>query len=340
MEPFQPDLVYVEPGALEYPLGRELFERFRRSGVPVRMTTSHNRVTGLPGKTDLEKYRIAKRTLVIGVRKTLRFDDSKPSAEYAIPLATGCMGHCHYCYLQTTLGNRPYIRVYVNLDEIFAAAKRYMDERAPEITRFEAACTSDPVGLEHITGSLKKAIEFMGRQEYGRLRFVTKYSHVEPLLGADHRGHTRFRFSVNALSVTRRFEPGTSPLPDRIRAAVRVADAGYPLGFIVAPIMVFPGWEDEYNQLFHAMSKALPKALPDLTFELITHRFTQSAKRVIETRYPFSGLSMDENERKKKWGRHGHIKYVYPDEQMQELRSHMEGWIGRYFPDASILYFT
>ncbi|GAA3322092.1 hypothetical protein GCM10020331_040580 [Ectobacillus funiculus] len=53
------------------------------------------------------------------MRRTLKFDTSKPSAEYAIPLATGCMGHCHYCYLQTTLGSKPYVRVYVNLDEIF-----------------------------------------------------------------------------------------------------------------------------------------------------------------------------------------------------------------------------
>jgi spore photoproduct lyase len=68
------------------------------------------------------------------------------------------MGHCHYCYLQTTMGDRPYIRVYVNLEEIFEAARQYIRERAPEITRFEAACTSDPVGIEHISGSLKRAI--------------------------------------------------------------------------------------------------------------------------------------------------------------------------------------
>ncbi|WP_124728471.1 spore photoproduct lyase [Staphylospora marina] len=340
MKPFQPDLVYAEPGALEYPLGRELYERFRSMGIPVRMTTSHNRVTGLPGKTEAEKYRIAKRTLVIGVRKTLRFDTSKPSAEYALPLATGCMGHCHYCYLQTTLGNRPYIRVYVNLEDIFNAAKSYIDERAPEVTRFEASCTTDPVGLEHLTGSLRQAIEFMGRQEFGRLRFVTKYAHIDPLLRADHRGHTRFRFSVNAPSVTTRFEPGTSPLEERIRAAARVAEAGYPLGFIVAPIMLFNGWKTEYEELFRLLAKMIPPDLPDLTFELITHRFTQAAKRVIEKRYPKTGLEMDENLRKKKWGKHGHVKYVYPDERMQEIRSSMEGWISRWFPHAVIQYLT
>ncbi|SEN15241.1 spore photoproduct lyase [Lihuaxuella thermophila] len=339
MKLFQPDLIYFEPQALEYPLGKELYDRYKHTGIPVRMTTSHNRITDLPGENDLEKYRIAKKTLVVGVRKTLTFEPSKPSAEYAIPLATGCMGHCHYCYLQTTMGNRPYIRVYVNLDEIFARAKRYIQERAPEITRFEAACTSDPVGIEHISGSLKKAIEFMGKQELGRLRFVTKFSNVDSLLDVAHNGHTRFRFSVNADYVIRHFEPSTAPLHERIEAATKVAQAGYPLGFIIAPLMVYQGWEEDYTQLLNHLSEALPHT-EGITFELITHRFTQTAKRVIQERYPKSKLEMEEENRQKKWGRYGRVKYVYQKEQMQALHRHMTEQIERFFPGASIEYFT
>ncbi|MGA9228080.1 MAG: spore photoproduct lyase family protein, partial [Mesobacillus sp.] len=108
MKAFVPQLVYIEPNALEYPLGRELKEKFEKMGLEIRETTSHNQVRGIPGDNELQQYRNAKSTLVVGVRRTLKFDTSKPSAEYAIPLATGCMGHCHYCYLQTTLGSKPY----------------------------------------------------------------------------------------------------------------------------------------------------------------------------------------------------------------------------------------
>lgn len=179
---FVPDLVYFEPGALAYPKGQQIMGWVQSQGIEHRMTTSHNRILDLPGATDAEKYRIAKRTLVVGVRKTLTFDQSKPSAEYAIPIGTGCIGHCHYCYLQTTLGAKPYIRVYVNTDDIWAAAMRYIEERKPEITRFEASCTSDPLSIEHITGSLSELIERMADQPFGKLRFVTKYHHVGPLL--------------------------------------------------------------------------------------------------------------------------------------------------------------
>ena len=52
-------------------------------GLEIRETTSHNQIRNLPGENDLQKYRNAKATLVVGVRKTLKFDTSKPSAEYA-----------------------------------------------------------------------------------------------------------------------------------------------------------------------------------------------------------------------------------------------------------------
>lgn len=341
MKPFVPQLVYIEPRALDYPLGVELKNKFESMGLEIRETTSHNQIRNLPGDNDFQKYRTAKSTLVVGVRKTLKFDSSKPSAEYAIPFATGCMGHCHYCYLQTTMGSKPYIRTYVNLDEIFDAADKYMQERAPEITRFEASCTSDIVGIDHLTHSLKKAIEYFGKSEHGMLRFVTKFHHVDHLLDADHRGKTRFRFSVNADYVIKNFEPGTSSLDLRIEAAAKVAGANYPLGFIVAPIYLHEGWEEGYKTLFQKLYDKLPaSATEDLTFELIQHRFTKPAKRVIQQNYPMTKLELDEAKRQYKWGRYGIGKYVYTKDEATEIKETLSEYIHSYFPRARIEYFT
>ncbi|WP_025720337.1 spore photoproduct lyase [Paenibacillus sp. 1-18] len=339
--PFLPDLVFFEPDALNYPKGQRIMDWVKAKDIPYRMTTSHNRITNLPGETEVEKYRMAKKTLVVGIRKTLTFDQSKPSAEYAIPISTGCMGHCHYCYLQTTLGAKPYIRVYVNTDDILNAAKAYIEERVPEITRFEAACTSDPLGLEHITGSLGDLIRFMADEEYGRLRFVTKYHHVDPLLDIKHNGHTRIRFSINSDYVIKQFEPATSRFEERIEAAGKVAQAGYPLGFIIAPIIWYDGWEEGYGELLRRLGETLSQhATTDLTFELIQHRFTKTSKAVIEKRYPKTKLEMDMEKRKKKWGRWGQNKYVYPDEQQNALREFITERIFEHFPLSRIEYFT
>lgn len=341
MKPFVPQLIYFEPKALDYPLGQELLEKFKKMGKEILYTTSHNQVRNLPGDNDFQKYRVAKSTLVVGVRKTLKFDTSKPSAEYAIPFATGCMGHCHYCYLQTTMGSKPYIRTYVNVDEIFDAAENYMKERAPEETRFEASCTSDIVGIDHLTHTLKRAIEYFGKSDHGKLRFVTKFHHVDHLLDANHQGKTRFRFSMNADYVIKNFEPGTSPLAKRIEAATKVADADYPLGFIIAPIYLHDGWQDGYKKLFEQLEAELPdKAKKDLTFELIQHRFTKPAKRVIEKNYPMTKLELDEEQRRYKWGKYGIGKYIYQKDEEAEMKDVLGGYIDKYFPKASLEYFT
>jgi spore photoproduct lyase len=85
MTRFEPDLVFFEPKALEYPVGDALYKRFKDNGMEIKITPSHNRVTGIPGDTPAQAYGNAKRTLVVGVKKTMKLDTSKPSADFALP---------------------------------------------------------------------------------------------------------------------------------------------------------------------------------------------------------------------------------------------------------------
>ncbi|MBM7868408.1 spore photoproduct lyase [Heliobacterium gestii] len=338
-----PQRVFFEEEALAYPLGQKLVALCRDLGLPTRQIPSHNRVTGLPGDTPSQKYVQAKKTLVVGVKRDLRFPTCRPSADYQFPLMTSCPGHCEYCYLQTTLGQRPYLRVYVNVEEMLDQAATYIAKKAPEPTTFEVASSGDPLSVEHLTGSLFKTIEFFGDQEFGRLRFVTKFTGVEPLLKARHKGHTRFRFSLNSERVLRDFEHRTPPVAERIAAAAQVARAGYPLGFIIAPIMVYPGWEDDYLRLFDQLKKelaSLQPLSPPVTFELIQHRFTARAKKVILERFPESRLDMDEEKRKFKYGKYGMGKYVYPDETARSMKDLLQTALLERFPDAEVEYFT
>jgi spore photoproduct lyase len=105
--------------------------------------------------------------------------------------------------------------------------------------------------------------------------------------------------------------------------------------------MHYEGWEQGYTELLDKLAEALPgEATKDLTFELIQHRFTKTAKNVIQRRYPKTKLELDETKRKYKWGRWGQGKYVYPDEQAKNLRELISAGIADRFPQAKIEYFT
>lgn len=344
-ESFVPKRVFFEPKSLDYPLGKILVEHFTKLGVAVTPTPSHNRVSGIPGKNPAQAYREAKRTLVLGVRRSEKFQTCKPSAHYQLPLVTSCPGMCEYCYLSTTLGKKPYIRVYVNIDEILGIASKLIQERLPEVTLFEGAATSDPLPVERYTGALKQTIEFFGREPHGRFRFVTKFTDVDSLLAARHEGHTRFRFSLNCKDVTDKFEHLTPSPEQRIVAAGKVLKAGYPLGFILAPIFRFPGWQAEYRQLLERTAEELTRLAPmgwsseQLTLEFISHRYTLKAKATIREVFPNSSLPMVEEERRFKYGQFAYGKYIYPSEEMEEFKEFFQEQVNAYFPLAKVEYF-
>ena len=125
--------------------------------------------SNIPGENLFEQYREGKETMVVSYKKSLKFQTCKPSANYQLPLVSGCMGRCEYCYLNTQLGDKPFVRVFVNTEEILEQAKKYIDERSPHITIFEGAATSDPIPIEPYTHSLKKTIEFLGDRKSTRL---------------------------------------------------------------------------------------------------------------------------------------------------------------------------
>ena len=330
--------VYFEPEAVDYPLGQSLYQEFsRRANVEVRYTTSHNRVTGLPSKPPNRAFVEAKRTLVVGVKRSLDFATCRPSAHYQLPLGTGCPGFCRYCYLHTTLGKRPYVRVYVNRDAILVRAQEYIKERAPETTVFEGAATSDPVAIEPLTGSLALAIEFFAKQPLGRFRFTTKYDHIEGFLHLEHGGHTRIRFSINTPRHIENFEKGSLSLPQRLTACRRVGEAGYPVGLMIAPIFLEDQWQQEYKGLIEKVSQECGQ-LPDLTIELITHRFTKRARGNIETIFPEHGLPMDDETRQFKYGQFGYGKYVYPKASLREAEEQFSHWLREFLPNSRIDY--
>ncbi|MEN6351676.1 MAG: spore photoproduct lyase [Syntrophomonas sp.] len=337
---FIPHRLFFEEEAFDYPMAKRIWELLHsNSKIAVQILKPKQRITNIPGDSPQEAYREGKRTLVVGVRKTLTFQTCKPSAHYQLPLVTGCMGQCEYCYLNTQFGKKPYIRVYVNIDEILNQAAMHIEQRKPATTIFEGAATSDPVPVEPYTGSLAKTIEFFARQTCGLFRFVTKYTDVDSLLNLEHEGKTTIRFSINAEQIIKAYEHFTPGLPGRLQAARNVAQAGYPLGFIIGPIILFDGWEENYQEMFkHLYGYLSGVNAENISFEIISHRYTSRAKKIINQVYPDTTLPMDEGLRKFKYGQFGYGKYIYPPEQMESISSFFSQKIGDLFPGARISY--
>ncbi|ADI13423.1 Radical SAM domain protein [Truepera radiovictrix DSM 17093] len=335
---WRPKRVLFTPDALEQPFGQRLLERMQSLGLDITLLRS-NRLTGLRGKDARETYRLAKQTLAVvnAPPSLLALQPIPPSADLQFHLAKGCPAHCQYCYLAGSLAGPPVTRVYANLPEILGALARY--ERPGHVTTFEVSCYTDPLALEHLTGSLSECVRYFGTREGARLRFVSKFDAVAPLLTLPHGGRTQARVSVNAAPISLRLEGGVAPVAARLGGLRQLAAAGYPVGVVVAPIMPVEGWREHYGALLDEVARAVGD-VRELTFELITHRFTPGSKEVLLDWYPNTALDMDEQTRAVKRNKFGGLKYVYGKDTMSELRGFFETELARRFPQARVLYWT
>ncbi|WP_099187613.1 spore photoproduct lyase [Tepidibacter mesophilus] len=336
MKNFIPDKAYVDTRALKYDVTQFSINNLKESNVPVE----ESRKVIINGKNPLENYSKSKKTIYLTVNKQKKLKPCKPSADYQFSLSSSCPGHCEYCYLQTTQGEKPFMKVFVNIDEILDVIKTHIDNNLPNITTFECGSITDPIALEYLTGNLKKCIEFFSKSENGRLRVITKYDNVDSFLNINHNNHTKFRFSINTRYVINNFEHNTASFEERIQASKKIASSNYPIGFIIAPIMIYDNWKDEYKELILKLKEELKDYNSPITFELIQHRFTSTAKELILTRFPKTKLDLNEENRQLKWGPYGKFKYVYPKEKSSELKEYISNLIHSNFENSIIEYFT
>lgn len=339
-----PERVIFTPAALDEPWGQQILSRIESLGLPIEQL-SRNRLTGLRGETDRETYDIAKRTLAVVTAPPSQFNLSPipPSADWQFHIAEGCPAHCQYCYLAGSLQGPPVVRVYANLPRILENLSHY---KSPgKTTSFEVSCYTDPLGIEHLTGGLAECIRYFGTRHDAHLRWVSKFDAVDSLLELPHQGRTRCRVSVNAAPIAVRFEGGTASVAARLQALRKLAlprslgGGAYPIGLVIAPIMAIENWQEHYAQLLGNISATLDFDC-DLTFELISHRFTPGSKSVLNSWYPHSKLNMSEENRSVKRNKFGGLKYVYAADTMKSLRQFFEQEINQRFSKAQTLYWT
>jgi spore photoproduct lyase len=348
---WRPKRLLVTRAARGFAHGRAMMERAAALGTTVVELPGDRLILDLPDES-ARAYAEAKQTLAVVVAppSKRRFQPIPPSADWRVDLAQGCPAHCSYCYLAGSLTGPPITRAYANLDEIVTAIPEHVGEgkvtsrskaRADEGTTFEASCYTDPLAIEPVTGSLAALVAWFGDTNLdAQLRFTSKFANVDTLLTLAHRGRTRMRVSLNP-ALYARYEGGTARVADRLVAMRRMTDAGYPIGLTIAPIIAAEGWREAYGTLIADVAAALEGTTGiDLTVELITHRFTEGSKAVLDSWYPGSALDMTPANRTEKRTKFGTSKQVYDADTMKALKTFFYDTIARELPAARILYWT
>ena len=327
-----PDRIFYEPPALDYELGRRLREQF--TDIPWIPVDSHNAIEELRREKNAAFPRM-KQHLIVGVRKTHRYVPNHKTSDFLVPYtSSGCSAMCLYCYLVCNYNKCAYLRLFVNREPMLARLMKTAADADRDLT-FEIGSNSDLVLENTLTGNLEWTIGRFARTEKGFLTFPTKFDAVAPLLPLEHRGRVIFRMSVNPQPIIRRVELGTSDLAGRIGALNRMADAGYRVGLLIAPVILLDGWKALYAELLDTLADTLSARVKrDFFIEVIFMTYSYIHRAINHEAFPGAVELYDPA---LMTGR-GKGRYCYGAAARAEAEAFLRAEIGRRFGEEKIRY--
>lgn len=334
MKNFIPDAIYYEEKATEYELGKELLEKYK--DVPQFVIENHNNIEEMRKKENKEFPKM-KRNLIIGIRKTHKFVPNNKISNYLVPYtSSGCIAMCLYCYLVCNYNKCAYLRIFVNREEMLNKIIKVANESEEELV-FEIGSNSDLILENSITNNLRWTIENFRKAEKGYITFPTKFDMVEDILDVEGKERVIIRMSVNPKEIIQKVEMGTSSLENRVVVINKLADAGYKVGLLIAPVIFVDNWKELYKKLVMYLKENLSDKVKESTFfEVIFMTYSYVHRKINEEAFP---SAIDLYSKDLMTGR-GKGKYTYKQEQRKLGEQYIGELLKEYFPENKIVYFS
>ena len=329
---FKPRAIYFEKEILNYPLGKELMNKYKE--IPKVEIEKHNNIEEMRKKENKE-FPYMKENLIIGVRKTHKFVENHKTSDFLVPYtSSGCTASCMYCYLVCNYNKCAYLRLFVNREQMMEKIIKTAEKSEKELT-FEIGSNSDLILENTITNNLPWTIENFKNTSKGKLTFPTKFDMVDDILDLDHKGKVTIRMSVNPEELINKVEFGTSRLKGRIEAINNLKEAGYKIGILIAPVILVDNWKELYLELIQRLNKELTeKVKKDVFFEIIFMTYSYVHTKINEEAFP---KAINLYDKELMIGR-GRGKYCYKTKLREEGERFFIENMKKYFPNNEILY--
>ena len=329
---FIPDFIYYEKDIENYELGKFLLDKYKK--VDKKIIENHNNIEEMRKKSNIEFPKM-KRALIIGTRKTHKFVENHKVSDYLVPYtSSGCTAMCLYCYLVCNYNKCAYLRIFVNREKMLEKIIKEASKSEKELT-FEIGSNSDLILENTITGNLNWTIKEFSKTNKGYLTFPTKFSMVDSICNIEHNKRIIIRMSVNPENIINKVEFGTSRLNDRIEAINKLAEAGYKIGILIAPVIMVENWKEEYENLIKLLKdKLTDKVKKEVFFEVIFMTYSYVHRMINKEAFP-NAIQLYNQELMSGRGRG---KYMYKKQIREEGERFFREKLLKYFSNNKIIY--
>lgn len=180
--------------------------------------------------------------------------DIKPNSQHIcrpcwrLNFSPGCVHECLYC------GCVGAMTVGLNVGDYLQELERVIQETPWQLT-YLADDASDLLILEPELGLVREVCEFFGRQVNPDRYFIihTKSANVDFLRDVDHRGHTIMCWSLSGQTQSTKLEAVSGSMMERLQAAARCQEWGFPVRFKFKPFIPVRGWRDEARDMIRQL---------------------------------------------------------------------------------------
>ncbi len=203
-----------------------------------------------------------------------------------------CPFECSYCFLQNYLNDGATKSVH-NIDTLMEEVKAKISREPQRLFRIGTWELGDSLALEDRTGQAARLIQAFADLDNAVLELKTKSACVDLILKLDHKRKTVVSWSLNTEHIIKTEEHRTASLEDRLSAMHKTALAGYLIGLHFDPMILYAGWENDYEKLVDQVFNAVS---PDRVawISIGSLRFNPEMKKKMENNYPDNMLTCAE----------------------------------------------
>jgi spore photoproduct lyase len=212
---------------------------------------------------------------------------------HVINTGVNCPIDCVYCILQAYL-NTPWLTFHVNIGQLFDELDKALAAEPERLFRIGTGEFTDSLALDRITGFSPHLVSYFAKQHNAVLELKTKSGVVDNLRGLEHKGNTVVAWSLNSSVIMARDEIRAASLTERLEAARRCAEWGYKLAFHFDPIVLYPGWQEGYEETIVRLFREVP-ASAIAWISLGALRYLPKLKEIALCRFPDTDIYCQES---------------------------------------------
>ncbi len=293
--PFFPEKIYVVQGSEKFPLTQRILDK--AAHVSVEFIADPQAVIE-EIMTSRDPIGRGKKYLLVTQQKgeyvkpcpcTPRYIGCN---YYIINAELNCPLDCTYCILQLYLDN-PLLTVHADTNRLWQHLDNFLEKTHRRIIRIGTGELGDSLALDHITGRSRDFIPYFSARQNALFELKTKTVNIRNILELKPPDNIVIAWSLNSNEVAREEEKGAPDVFRRIEAARLVSQAGYRVAFHFDPLILYPGWEDGYEEVIDNLLTRID-AQKIAWISLGSLRFPPSLKAVIRKRFPQTQIICEE----------------------------------------------